>query len=59
METLEFAILSPRRKELMDPSSWWTMLPKYEVCPYCHEPFALVIGCHKLCVCGYMEGCQD
>ena len=59
METLEFAILSPRRKEPSAPSPWWVSLPEFEECPYCREPFTLVIGCHKLCACGYMEGCQD
>ncbi len=28
-------------------------------CAYCGEPFALVIGCHKVCRCGYQEGCGD
>jgi len=33
--------------------------PDPDTCPYCGERFCDVVGCHKICRCGYMEGCGD
>lgn len=30
-----------------------------DFCPVCGKAFALVVGCHKVCRCGYEEGCGD
>lgn len=28
-------------------------------CPYCDRRFSQIVGCRKVCRCGYMEGCED
>jgi len=33
--------------------------PEPHICPYCGNEFADIVGCHKICRCGYMEGCGD
>ena len=33
--------------------------PPAHVCPYCNMPFEEIVGCHKRCRCGYLEGCGD
>lgn len=41
----------------------WERLTQQSVdpdrCPICDEPWAVVVGCHKVCRCGNMEGCGD
>ncbi len=34
-------------------------LPDPTVCPICQKPFTVIVGCHKICRCGYEEGCGD
>lgn len=41
----------------------WERLTQQSVdpdrCPICGEPWDVVVGCHKVCRCGNMEGCGD
>ncbi len=41
----------------------WERLTQQSVdpnrCPICDEPWDIVVGCHKVCRCGNMEGCGD
>ncbi|MBI1742694.1 hypothetical protein HYR54_06460 [Candidatus Acetothermia bacterium] len=46
------------KKKLVQPGE---PLPRTdpERCPVCDKPFVFIVGCHKICACGYMEGCGD
>jgi len=33
--------------------------PDPTLCPICGKPFTVIVGCHKICRCGYEEGCGD
>jgi len=33
--------------------------PDPTLCPICGKPFYVIVGCHKICRCGYEEGCGD
>jgi hypothetical protein len=33
--------------------------PDPTLCPICERPFTVIVGCHKVCRCGYQEGCGD
>lgn len=44
------------------PIEEWERLIRAEgftECPICGSEFYMVMGCRKICNCGYMEGCED
>ncbi len=57
--TMELAILSPRPRPRYKPILYVEECPDPEYCPYCHHLFTMVVGCQKMCECGYVEGCED
>lgn len=59
-ETLELLILDAgRKRRAKHPVLYVEERPQLSRCPYCQREFALVIGSQKLCLCGYIEGCED
>gem|GEM_PF-5311419 len=56
----ELVILSAQRRRLAKrPILYVEARPDPECCPYCQRHFTLVVGCQKVCSCGYSEGCED
>jgi len=48
-----------KHKKKLTPTGEPSAMGDPRFCPMCGNVFALVVGCHKVCDCGYMEGCGD
>jgi hypothetical protein len=55
----DFDINGKAAKKERDPILYIDHNPQPNICPYCDQQFVDIVGCHKICRCGYMEGCGD
>jgi hypothetical protein len=50
---------APKPKKKLTLTGEPSAMSDPRLCPICGALFKLVVGCHKICECGYMEGCGD
>jgi hypothetical protein len=50
-----------KKEQKLSIEEWERLIraEEFSECPFCGEEFAMVMGCRKICNCGYMEGCED